>query len=62
MPRAKPDAMSEDAEVTTDLEQDAAERPSAPVDTDSNDVPAADANGDSDDERADENQAVPDPI
>ena len=58
MPRAKP----EETEVAAiDLEQDAAERPSEPVDTDSNDVPGADANGDSDDERIDENQAVPDP-
>jgi hypothetical protein len=61
MPRAKPEAKFEEAEVTTDLEQDAAERPSETVDTDSNNVPSADANGDSDDERADENQAVPDP-
>ena len=35
--------------------------PAEPIDTDSNDEPAADANGDSDDERPDENQAVPDP-
>lgn len=58
MPRTKP----EETEVAAiDLEQDAAERPSEPVDTDSNDVPDADANGDSDDERIGENQAVPDP-
>ena len=35
-------------------------RPAEPVETDSNDEPAADASGDSDDERPDENQAVPD--
>jgi hypothetical protein len=35
--------------------------PSEPIDTDDNDEPFADANGDSDDERPDENQAVPDP-
>ena len=35
-------------------------RPAEAVETDSNDEPAADANGDSDDERSDENQAVPD--
>lgn len=61
MPRPKPEGKPEEADAAVDLEQDAAERPSAAVDTDSNDVPAADANGDSDDERADENQAVPDP-
>jgi hypothetical protein len=61
MPRAKPETKPEEAEVIADLEQDAAQRPSAPVDTDSNEVPSADANGDSDDERADENQAIPDP-
>ena len=44
-----------------DLEQDLGTRPSEPVETDSNDVPTADASGDSDDERYDENQAVPDP-
>jgi hypothetical protein len=44
-----------------DLEQDLGTRPAEPVETDSNDEPAADANGDSDDERPDENQAVPDP-
>ena len=61
MPKAKPEAKPEEAQAAVDLEQDSAERPTAPVDTDSNDVPSADANGDSDDERADENQAVPDP-
>ena len=33
--------------------------PAPPVDTDDNDLPNADANGDSDDERPDENEAVP---
>ena len=51
-----------DEEVTSiDIEEDLGTRPAEPVETDSNDVPAADANGDSDDERNDENQAVPDP-
>lgn len=44
-----------------DLEQDRGTRPAESVSTDSNDEPTADANGDSDDERADENLAVPDP-
>ena len=35
--------------------------PAQPIDTDDNDLPEADASGDSDDERDDENQAVPDP-
>lgn len=61
MPKTKPEAKPEEAQAAVDLEQDAAERPTAPVDTNSTDVPSADANGDSDDERADENQAVPDP-
>jgi hypothetical protein len=34
--------------------------PGEPIDTDDNDAPYADANGDSDDERPDENEAVPD--
>jgi hypothetical protein len=42
-----------------DLEQDRGTRPAESVSTDSNDEPTADANGDSDDERADENLAVP---
>ena len=33
--------------------------PAEPIETDSNDDPEADASGDSDDEREDENQAVP---
>ncbi len=50
-----------DEEVPTiDIEEDLGTRPAEPVETDSNDVPTADANGDSDDERDDENQAVPD--
>jgi hypothetical protein len=56
MPKPKP----EDETPEIDLEQDLGTRPAEPVETDSNDIPAADANGDSDDERADENQAVPD--
>ena len=56
-PKAKPD----DEANAIDLEQDLGTRPAEPVETDSNDEPAADANGDSDDERYDENQAVPDP-
>jgi hypothetical protein len=50
-PKKKPD----DEPDAIDLEQDRGTQ------TDSNDEPAADASGDSDDERADENQAVPDP-
>ncbi len=57
MPKPKPD---EDAEAI-DLEEDVGTRPVEPVDTDSNDEPGADANGDSDDESPDENQAAPDP-
>ena len=45
----------------TDIEQEARDRPAEPVVTDSNDDPAADASGDSDDEREDENEAVPSP-
>ncbi len=57
MPKPKP----EDDTDAIDLEQDLGTRPAEPVETDSNDEPAADASGDSDDERDDENQAVPDP-
>jgi len=57
-PMPKPKHNDEAPEI--DLEQDLGTRPTEPVETDSNDIPAADANGDSDDERADENQAVPD--
>lgn len=57
MEKPKPD----DEVPEIDLEQDLATRPSEPVETDSNDEPTADANGNSDDERDDENQAVPDP-
>jgi hypothetical protein len=54
MPKPKPE------DEAIDLEQDLGTRPAEPVETDSNDEPAADASGDSDDERPDENQAVPD--
>jgi hypothetical protein len=57
MEKPKPD----DEAAAADLEQDRGTRPAEPVVTDSNDEPGADANGDSDDEREDENQAVPDP-
>ncbi len=60
MEKPKPKPKNDDA--AADLEQDRGMRPAEPVETDSNDEPAADANGDSDDEREDENQAVPDPI
>lgn len=56
MPKPKPD----DEAPAIDLDQDLGTRPAEAVETDSNDAPAADANGDSDDERPDENQAVPD--
>ena len=56
-PKPKPD----DEPDAIDLEQDRGTRPAEPVETDSNDEPTADASGDSDDERPDENQAVPDP-
>lgn len=58
MEKPKPD----DEVPAIDLEQDLGTRPPEPVETDSNDEPTADANGDSDDEREDENQAVPDPV
>jgi hypothetical protein len=57
----KPKPKTDDEPDAIDLEQDRGTRPAEPVETDSNDEPGADANGDSDDERADENQAVPDP-
>jgi hypothetical protein len=57
MPKPKPD----DEENAINLEEDFGTHPAEPVDTDSTDEPAADANGDSDDEREDENQAVPNP-
>ena len=59
MPKPKPD--DEVTDLEQNLEQDLGTRPAEQVDTDSNDEPTADANGDSDDEREDENQAVPDP-
>ena len=57
MPKPKPD----DEADAVDLEEDFGTIPVGPADTDPNDEPAADANGDSDDERPDENRAVPDP-
>jgi hypothetical protein len=57
MQKPKPD----DEVPAIDLEQDRGTRPAEPIRTDSSDEPTADANGDSDDEREDENQAVPDP-
>lgn len=56
MPKPKPDEVA----AADDVEQDLATRPAEPVATNSNNRPTADANGDSDDEREDENQAVPD--
>jgi hypothetical protein len=56
MPKPKP---NDDADAN-DLEQDLGTRSAEPVETDSNDEPTAEANGDTDDERPDENQAVPD--
>jgi hypothetical protein len=56
MPKPKPD----DEVPAIDLEQHLG-TPAEPVDTNSNDEPVADASGDSDDEREDENQAVPNP-
>ena len=49
----------EKIESDADLEQEARNRPAEPVVTDLNDEPAADAGGDFDDEREDENEAVP---
>ena len=57
MPKPTP----EDEPDAIDLEQDLGTRPVRRVDTDSANEPAADANGEPDDERCDENQAVPDP-
>jgi hypothetical protein len=63
MPKPKPESepVAEDEIPAVDLEEDLGTRPAERVETDSNDDPTADANGDSDDERDDENQAVPDP-
>ncbi len=58
MPKPK----HEDENLEIDVEEDLGTRPAEPVETDANDIPAADANGDSDDERDDENQAVPDRV
>ncbi len=47
MPKPKPDdekPKPDDEENAIDLEQDLGTRPAEPLDTDSNDVPAADAN------------------
>ncbi len=57
-PKPKPD----DEPDAIDLEQDRGTLPAEPVETDSNDEQAADDSSDSDDERPDENQAVPDPV
>ena len=53
--------IDETAPVPVDTEKDYSLVVGEPVDTDSNDGPTADANGDLDDERADENEAVPTP-
>jgi hypothetical protein len=50
----------DDTGSAIDDTQDLGSVSNEPVDTDDNDEPDADANGDSDDERPDENQAVPD--
>jgi len=60
MPKPKPDEDVTPPDLEQDREQDLGTRPAEQVDTNSNDEPTADANGDSDDERDDENQAVPD--
>jgi hypothetical protein len=60
MDKRKPKKIDPDL-PDTDLEQEMRARPAEPVVTDSNDEPAADASGASDDEREDENEAVPTP-
>ena len=60
MDKRKPKKIDPDLS-DTDIEQEARDRPAEPVVTDSNDEPAADASGDFDDEREDENEAVPTP-
>ena len=60
MDKRKPKKIDPDLS-DTDIEQEARDRPAEPVVTGSNDDPAADASGDSDDEREDENEAVPTP-
>jgi hypothetical protein len=60
MDKRKPKRIDPDVS-DTDLEQEGRDRPAESVVTDSNDDPAADASGDSDDEREDENEAVPTP-
>jgi hypothetical protein len=61
MDKHKLEKSESDIESDADLEQEGRDRPAEPVVTDSNDEPAADASGDSDDEREDENEAVPNP-
>jgi len=56
MPKPKTD----DIVPPTPDDEDLTVLPGEPLDTSSNDEPDADANGDSDDERSDENVAVPD--
>ena len=53
--------IDETAPVSVDTEKDYSLVVGEPVDTESNDEPTADANGDSDDERADESEATPSP-
>jgi hypothetical protein len=54
MPKPK----SDPEEPAIDVERDKTILPAEPIDTDDNDDPDADASGDSDDERPDENAAV----
>jgi hypothetical protein len=62
MPKPKRDDPGDDDIPALDDTQDLGTiLPGEPTDTDDNDAPNADANGDSDDERPDENEAVPDP-
>jgi hypothetical protein len=56
MPKPKIDEATENKDFREALDKPAA----VPLDTDDNDDPNADASGDSDDERPDENLAVPD--
>lgn len=53
MPKPKPQV----GDSSLDLEQEADSLPAEPTDTDHNDEPFADASGDSDDEKPDENEA-----
>jgi len=52
--------MDDPRELGVPAEDEIIVPPAPPVDTDDNDLPDADASGDSDDERPDENEAVPD--